>query len=90
MSRKDDDMNTLFVSFFHLRNGNCLILKVMFFGGGNHFRILRVQKEAEEAERKKIEAAIQREQEQQEFIKEKEREILQLQVGVVSASKLCK
>lgn len=89
MSRKDDDMNTLFVSFFHLQNGNCLILKVMFFGG-NHFRILRVQKEAEEAERKKIEAAIQREQEQQEFIKEKEREILQLQVGVVSASKLCK
>lgn len=62
----------------------------MFFGGGNYFRILRVQKEAEEAERKKIEAAIQREQEQQEFIKEKEREILQLQVGVVSASKLCK
>lgn len=60
------------------------------FWGGNHFRILRVQKEAEEAERKKIEAAIQREQEQQEFIKEKEREILQLQVGVVSASKLCK
>lgn len=82
-------MNTLFVSFSHLQNGNCLILQVMFFGG-NHFRILRVQKEAEEAERKKIEAAIQREQEQQEFIKEKEREILQLQVGVVSASKLCK
>lgn len=45
-------------------------------------RILRVQKEAEEAERKKIEAAIQREQEQQEFIKEKEREILQLQEEV--------
>ncbi|XP_005728739.1 small ribosomal subunit protein mS26 [Pundamilia nyererei] len=45
-------------------------------------RILRVQKEAEEAERKKIEAAIQRDQEQQEFIKEKEREILQLQEEV--------
>lgn len=45
-------------------------------------RILRVQKEAEEAERKKIEAAIQREQEQQEFIKEKEREILRLQEEV--------
>uniref|UniRef100_A0A3Q0RB80 Small ribosomal subunit protein mS26 n=1 Tax=Amphilophus citrinellus TaxID=61819 RepID=A0A3Q0RB80_AMPCI len=38
--------------------------------------------EAEEAQRKKIEAAIQREQEQQEFIKEKEREILQLQEEV--------
>uniref|UniRef100_A0A3Q0RB73 Small ribosomal subunit protein mS26 n=1 Tax=Amphilophus citrinellus TaxID=61819 RepID=A0A3Q0RB73_AMPCI len=45
-------------------------------------RILRVQQEAEEAQRKKIEAAIQREQEQQEFIKEKEREILQLQEEV--------
>ncbi|XP_063355331.1 28S ribosomal protein S26, mitochondrial [Pelmatolapia mariae] len=45
-------------------------------------RILRVQKEAEEAERKRIEAAIQREQEQQEFIKEKEREILKLQEEV--------
>lgn len=45
-------------------------------------RILRVQKEAEEAQREKIEAAIQREQEQHEFIKEKEREILQLQEEV--------
>lgn len=42
-------------------------------------RILRVQKEEEEAENKKMEAAIQREQELQEFIKEKEKEILQLQ-----------
>ncbi|KAM9354099.1 small ribosomal subunit protein mS26 [Pholidichthys leucotaenia] len=42
-------------------------------------RILRVQKEQEEAERIKVEAAIQREQKQEEFIKGKEREILQLQ-----------
>lgn len=42
-------------------------------------RLLRIQKETEEAERNKLEAAIQREQEQQEFIKEKEKEILQLQ-----------
>lgn len=42
-------------------------------------RIQRIQKEKEEAEQKQVEAAIQREKEQQEFIKEKEREILQLQ-----------
>ncbi|CAJ1074623.1 S ribosomal protein S26%2C mitochondrial [Xyrichtys novacula] len=42
-------------------------------------RVLRIQKEQEEAERKQLEAAVQREQEQQEHIKEKEREILQLQ-----------
>uniref|UniRef100_A0A8D3DD90 Small ribosomal subunit protein mS26 n=1 Tax=Scophthalmus maximus TaxID=52904 RepID=A0A8D3DD90_SCOMX len=38
--------------------------------------------ETEEADRKKLEAAIKREQEQQEFIKEKEKEILQLQEEV--------
>ncbi|XP_073339940.1 small ribosomal subunit protein mS26 [Pagrus major] len=42
-------------------------------------RTLRLQKEKEEAERKQLEAVIKREQEQQEFIKGKEREILQLQ-----------
>ncbi|XP_023286171.1 28S ribosomal protein S26, mitochondrial [Seriola lalandi dorsalis] len=42
-------------------------------------RMMRIQKEEEEAERKKIEAAIKREQKHQEFLKEKEREILQLQ-----------
>ncbi|XP_074516979.1 small ribosomal subunit protein mS26 [Sebastes fasciatus] len=42
-------------------------------------RVLRVQKEKEEAEHQRVEAAIQREQEQQEFIKEKEKEILKLQ-----------
>ncbi|KAM4723789.1 small ribosomal subunit protein mS26 [Anableps anableps] len=42
-------------------------------------RILRIQKEEEEAERKKMDAAIQQEQEQQEFIRQKEKEILQLQ-----------
>ena len=36
--------------------------------------------EEEEAEHKKVEAAVRHEQEHQEFIKEKEREILQLQV----------
>lgn len=45
-----------------------------------YVRILRIQKEEEEAENKKMEAAIQREQELQEFVKEKEKEILQLQV----------
>lgn len=38
----------------------------------------------EEAERKKLEDVIKREQKQQELIKEKEREILQLQVGLPS------
>uniref|UniRef100_UPI0037E7FD1F small ribosomal subunit protein mS26 n=1 Tax=Semicossyphus pulcher TaxID=241346 RepID=UPI0037E7FD1F len=42
-------------------------------------RVLRIQKEKEEAERKQLEAVIQREQAQQDLIKEKEREILQLQ-----------
>ncbi|XP_053191364.1 28S ribosomal protein S26, mitochondrial [Scomber japonicus] len=42
-------------------------------------RVERVQKETEEAERKKVEAVLQREQKQQELLKEKEREILQLQ-----------
>ncbi|XP_054913244.1 28S ribosomal protein S26, mitochondrial [Poeciliopsis prolifica] len=42
-------------------------------------RVLRIQQEEEEAERKKMEAAIQREQEQQEFIRQKEEEILKLQ-----------
>ncbi|KAM6968726.1 small ribosomal subunit protein mS26 [Tautogolabrus adspersus] len=42
-------------------------------------RMLRLQKEKEEAERKQVEADIQREQEQQELIKQREREILQLQ-----------
>lgn len=45
-----------------------------------HFRIQRIQKEKEEMERKQAEAAISREQQQQEFIKAKEMEILQLQV----------
>lgn len=42
-------------------------------------RIQRLQKEKEEAERKQLEAAIKQEEEQQEFIKQKEMEILQLQ-----------
>ncbi|XP_012711169.2 28S ribosomal protein S26, mitochondrial [Fundulus heteroclitus] len=42
-------------------------------------RILRVQKEEEEAERKKMEAAIQREQQLEESIRLREKEILQLQ-----------
>ncbi|KAM7403657.1 hypothetical protein PAMA_004208 [Pampus argenteus] len=45
-------------------------------------RIQRIQKETEEAERKKQEAAIEHEREQQELIKEKEKEILQLQEDV--------
>ncbi|XP_029349187.1 small ribosomal subunit protein mS26 [Echeneis naucrates] len=42
-------------------------------------RMKRIQKEDEEAEAKKVDAALKREQELEEFIKEKEREILQLQ-----------
>ncbi|CAG5866841.1 unnamed protein product [Menidia menidia] len=42
-------------------------------------RLLRIHKEDEEAAHRKMEAAIQREQEQQELIREKEKEILQLQ-----------
>ncbi|XP_034432865.1 28S ribosomal protein S26, mitochondrial [Hippoglossus hippoglossus] len=42
-------------------------------------RVMRIQKEKEEAERKKLEAAMKQEQEHQEFVKVKEREVLQLQ-----------
>ncbi|KAM6917818.1 small ribosomal subunit protein mS26 [Lycodopsis pacificus] len=42
-------------------------------------RMLRVQKETEDAERQQLEAVVQRQQQQQEFIKEKEKEILKLQ-----------
>nr|XP_040054646.1 28S ribosomal protein S26, mitochondrial [Gasterosteus aculeatus aculeatus] len=42
-------------------------------------RVVRIQMEKEEAENKQVEAAIERELQQQEFIKEKEREILKLQ-----------
>ncbi|KAM3595145.1 uncharacterized protein V6R79_018861 [Siganus canaliculatus] len=42
-------------------------------------RIQRIQKEKEEAERKQVEAAVRREEMQQELIKQKEKEILQLQ-----------
>lgn len=45
-------------------------------------RTLRVQKEKEDAERKQVEASVQREQQQQEFLKEKEKDILQLQEDV--------
>ncbi|XP_070776526.1 small ribosomal subunit protein mS26 [Enoplosus armatus] len=44
-----------------------------------NLRMMRIQEEKEEAERKEVEAAIQREQKQEEFIKEKEKEILKLQ-----------
>lgn len=42
-------------------------------------RVARLQKEKEEAERKQMEAAMQRELSQEEFIKQREKEILQLQ-----------
>uniref|UniRef100_A0A3P8S7T1 Small ribosomal subunit protein mS26 n=1 Tax=Amphiprion percula TaxID=161767 RepID=A0A3P8S7T1_AMPPE len=45
-------------------------------------RVLRVQQEAEEAQRKKLEVIMQREQQQQELLKEKEKEILQLQEDI--------
>ncbi|XP_060938721.1 28S ribosomal protein S26, mitochondrial [Limanda limanda] len=44
-----------------------------------NIRVLRIQKEKEEAEHKKFKAAVKQEQEHQEFVKEKEREVLQLQ-----------
>ncbi|XP_062253766.1 28S ribosomal protein S26, mitochondrial [Platichthys flesus] len=44
-----------------------------------NIRVLRIQKEKEEAELKKFEAAVKQEQEHQEFVKAKEREVLQLQ-----------
>lgn len=44
------------------------------------FRLQRVQKENKEAEQRKLEAAIEREQKQQEFIRKKEEEVLLLQV----------
>ncbi|KAM9787700.1 small ribosomal subunit protein mS26 [Syngnathus typhle] len=42
-------------------------------------RLLRIQKETEEAERKKLEEALQQEEQQQEFVRQKEDEIVQLQ-----------
>lgn len=42
-------------------------------------RVARIQREKEEAEQKKLEAAIQREQQEQELIKQREEEILKLQ-----------
>ncbi|XP_057714537.1 28S ribosomal protein S26, mitochondrial [Corythoichthys intestinalis] len=42
-------------------------------------RLERMEKETEEAERDKLEAALQREQQQQQFIKQKQEEIQQLQ-----------
>lgn len=44
---------------------------------------LRVQKETEASEQRRKEAAILRQQELENYIKEKEREILQLQVGTI-------
>lgn len=41
-----------------------------------------MQKEDEEAQRKRLEAIIKLEQEKQELIKEKEKEVLQLQVWI--------
>lgn len=67
------------VSISMVKNDFALFYKQLTFSSVS-FRMVRVQKEEEEAERKKLEAAIQREQEQQEYIKEKEREILKLQV----------
>lgn len=61
-------------------SGCCPVLEVMAHPPSVSFRILRIQKEKEEAERRQVEAAIQCQREQEELVKEKEREILQLQV----------
>lgn len=49
------------------------------------FRQARIQKEMEAAELKKTEAAMRRKEAMQELIKEKEREVLQLQVRCCQA-----
>lgn len=74
-----------------MQYSDCLVLCIVFicviykkkkkdFVSSVSFRVLRVQKEKEEAERKQVEAAIKREQEREKLIKEKESEILKLQV----------
>ncbi|KAM9842498.1 small ribosomal subunit protein mS26 [Aulostomus maculatus] len=67
-AKQEDEEHRVLMAWNNEENLRCLKL-----------RLLRVQKETEEKERKKLEAAIQQEQEEQEFIKLKEKEILQLQ-----------
>ncbi|KAI9545864.1 hypothetical protein NQZ68_033346 [Dissostichus eleginoides] len=67
-ARQEAQEHRVLMDLNHLENQRMLKL-----------RIVRVQKEKEEADRKKFEVILQREQEQQEIVKEKEKEILQLQ-----------
>lgn len=60
-----------------MRRGSIIIIFIFF---SVRFRMTRIQKENEQAELSKLEAALRREQEQQEFMREREKEILQLQV----------
>ncbi|XP_010765576.1 small ribosomal subunit protein mS26 [Notothenia coriiceps] len=67
-ARQEAQEHRVLMDFNHLENQRMLKL-----------RIVRVQMEKEEADRKKFEVILQREQEQQEIVKEKEKEILKLQ-----------
>ncbi|KAJ4939129.1 hypothetical protein JOQ06_028590 [Pogonophryne albipinna] len=67
-ARQEAQEHRVLMDLNHLENQRMLKL-----------RIVRVQMEKEEADRKKFEVILQREQEQQEIVKEKEKEILKLQ-----------
>ncbi|KAL3049526.1 hypothetical protein OYC64_008890 [Pagothenia borchgrevinki] len=67
-ARQEAQEHRVLMDFNHLENQRMLKL-----------RIVRVQMEKEETDRKKFEVILQREQEQQEIVKEKEKEILKLQ-----------
>lgn len=70
-ARQEAQEHRVLMDLNHLENQRILKL-----------RIVRVQVEKEEADRKKFEVILQREQEQQEIVKEKEKEILKLQEDV--------
>ncbi|XP_033967933.1 small ribosomal subunit protein mS26 [Pseudochaenichthys georgianus] len=70
-ARQEAQEHCVLMDLNHLENQRILKL-----------RIVRVQVEKEEADRKKFEVILQREQEQQEIVKEKEKEILKLQEDV--------
>ncbi|KAK5857760.1 hypothetical protein PBY51_010981 [Eleginops maclovinus] len=67
-ARQEAEEHRILMDFNHQENQRMLKL-----------RVLRVQQEKEEADCKKLEVILQREQEQQEIVKEKEKEILKLQ-----------
>lgn len=56
-----------------------------FFTISAFYRVLRVQKEEDEAQRKQLEVVMKREQKQQELVRRKAMEVSQLQVGSSSS-----